>query len=59
MSELVGNVLDFDRYSPESLDMVTSVLQKHGLEIGAYAKNELAAIRRKKEIQMTVQSDSG
>ncbi|XP_055389541.1 von Willebrand factor A domain-containing protein 8 [Condylostylus longicornis] len=59
MSELVGNVLDFDRYSPETLDQVTDVLLKHGLNIGAYAKNELSVLRRKKEIQLTVERKSG
>lgn len=59
MSELIGNVLDFDKYSPEALEQVTAVLQKHGLAIEAYAKNEMAAIRKKKEIQMTIQSKSG
>lgn len=59
MAELVGNVLDFDRYSPEALDQVTSVLQKYGLPIESYAKNELAAIRRQKEIQLTVERTSG
>lgn len=59
MSELIGNVLDFDRYSPESLDQVTTVLQRHGFEIESYAKNELAAIRKKREIQLTVEANSG
>ena len=59
LSELIGNVLDFDRYSLESLDQVTEVLQKHGLGIESYAKNELAAIRRQKEIQLTIESTSG
>lgn len=59
MSELIGNVLDFDKYSPEALEQVTAVLQKHGLAIEAYAKNEMAAIRRKKEIQLTIESKSG
>lgn len=59
MAELVGNVLDFDRYSPESLEQVTNVLQKHGLAIENYAKNELAAIRRQREIQLTVERTSG
>lgn len=59
LSELIGNVLDFDRYSPESLEQVTDVLQKHGLAIEAYAQNELAAIRKKREIQLTVESKSG
>lgn len=55
LSELIGNVLDFDRYTPESLEQVTDVLQKHGLEIGSYAKDELALLRRKREIQLTIQ----
>ncbi|XP_059607607.1 von Willebrand factor A domain-containing protein 8 [Phlebotomus argentipes] len=59
MSELVGNVLDFDRYSPEALELVTSVLQKHGLPIEGYARHEMAALRKKREIQVTVESKSG
>lgn len=59
MSELVGNVLDFDKYSPEVLDQVTQVLLKHGLAIETYAKNELAKERKKREIQMTVERKSG
>lgn len=59
MSELIGNVLDFDRYSPESLEQVTEVLQRHGLAIENYANNELTAIRRQREIQLTVESTSG
>lgn len=59
VSELIGNVLDFDRHSPESLEQVTAVMLKHGLEISAYAKNELTELRRQKEIQLTVNSFSG
>ncbi|XP_055526444.1 von Willebrand factor A domain-containing protein 8 [Wyeomyia smithii] len=59
MAELVGNVLDYDRYTPETLDQVTNVLLKHGLEIGPYAQNELAVLRRQREIQMTIKSNSG
>lgn len=59
LAELIGNVLDFDRYSPEALEQVTDVLQKHGLSIENYAKNELAAIRRQREIQLTVERTSG
>ncbi|XP_058445081.1 von Willebrand factor A domain-containing protein 8 [Malaya genurostris] len=59
MAELVGNVLDYDRHTPETLDQVTNVLLKHGLQIGPYAKNELAALRRQREIQMTIKSNSG
>ncbi|XP_060665010.1 von Willebrand factor A domain-containing protein 8 [Drosophila nasuta] len=59
MSELVGNVLDFDRYQPEALDQVTQVLSKHGLPIEAYAKNELQALREKKELQLSVKRYSG
>ncbi|XP_017481252.1 PREDICTED: von Willebrand factor A domain-containing protein 8 [Rhagoletis zephyria] len=59
MSELVGNVLDFDKYQPEALQQVTTVLSKHGLPIEAYARNELFALRRKKEIQLTVERKSG
>lgn len=59
LAELIGNVLDFDRYSPEALEQVTDVLQKHGLGIESYARNELAAIRRQREIQLTVERTSG
>lgn len=59
MNELIGNVLDFDRHSPDALDQVTEVLQKHGLSIENYAKNELTAIRAQKEIQLTVEHTSG
>lgn len=59
MNELIGNVLDFDLHSPDALDQVTEVLQKHGLAIQNYAKNELTAIRAQKEIQMTVEHMSG
>ncbi|XP_067641687.1 von Willebrand factor A domain-containing protein 8 [Eurosta solidaginis] len=59
MSELVGNVLDFDKYQPEALEQVTTVLAKHGLPIEAYARNELFALRRQKEIQLTVERKSG
>lgn len=58
-AEVIGNVLDFDRYSPETLEQVTDVLSKHGLAIQSYAANELAAIRRQREIQLTVESKSG
>lgn len=59
MSELIGNVLDFDRYSSESLVKVTEVLQRHGLDIGVYALNELSAMRRAQPIQITVERKSG
>lgn len=59
MAELIGNVLDFDRYSPEALEQVTDVLQKYGLGIESYARNELAAIRRQHEIQLTIERTSG
>lgn len=59
VSELIGNVLDFDRHAPESLEQVTNVLMKHGLEIASYAKNELAELRRQREIQLTVDRFSG
>lgn len=59
MSELVGNVLDFDRYSPEALDQVTEVLARHGLEIEAYAQNQLYALRKQKDLQISVERKSG
>lgn len=59
VSELIGNVLDFDRHAPESLEQVTNVLIKHGIEISSYAKNELAELRRQREIQLSVDHFSG
>lgn len=59
MSELVGNVLDFDRYQPEALQQVTQVLSKHGLAIESYAKDEMQLLRQKKELQMSVHRHSG
>lgn len=58
-SELIGNVLDFDRYAPEALEQVTNVLMKHGLPVESYARNELAELRRQREIQLTVSHFSG
>lgn len=59
VSELIGNVLDFDRHAPESLEQVTNVLIEHGIAIDSYAKNELAELRRQKEIQVSVDRFSG
>ncbi|KAL7030964.1 hypothetical protein ACKWTF_006849 [Chironomus riparius] len=59
LSELIGNVFDFDRHAPESLEQVTNVLIKHGLDIGTYANNELTEFRRQKKLQVTVNHYSG
>ncbi|XP_068159002.1 von Willebrand factor A domain-containing protein 8 isoform X1 [Drosophila tropicalis] len=59
MSELVGNVLDFDRHQPEALQQVTQVLAKHGLPIEAYAKGELQLLRQKKKLEASVNRHSG
>lgn len=59
LSELIGNVFDFDKHAPETLDQVTSVLIKHGLEINEYAENQLTEIRRQKQLQMSVEHVSG
>jgi len=57
MSEVVGNVLDFDRYQPEALQQVTQVLAKHGIE--SYAEEEIQAIRKQKILQASVNRHSG
>ncbi|KAM8718667.1 hypothetical protein ACLKA7_001387 [Drosophila subpalustris] len=59
MSELVGNVLDFDRSQPEALQQVTQVLSKHGLSIDAYAKDELQTLRLQRPLQLDVKRFSG
>ncbi|XP_050079027.1 von Willebrand factor A domain-containing protein 8 [Anopheles maculipalpis] len=61
LAEVIGNVLDYDRYAPETLDQVTAVLLRHGLPIGEYAEGceAIAAMRRQRELQLTVRSHSG
>uniref|UniRef100_A0A182N1A7 von Willebrand factor A domain-containing protein 8 n=1 Tax=Anopheles dirus TaxID=7168 RepID=A0A182N1A7_9DIPT len=61
LAEVIGNVLDYDRYAPETLDQVTAVLLRHGLPIGTYAEGceALAAKRRERQLQLTVRSSSG
>ncbi|XP_070067126.1 von Willebrand factor A domain-containing protein 8 isoform X2 [Drosophila virilis] len=59
MCELIGNVLDFDRYQPEALQQVTQVLTKHGLLIEAYAKDELQSLRNQRQLQLSIQQNSG
>ncbi|XP_050100518.1 von Willebrand factor A domain-containing protein 8 [Anopheles aquasalis] len=61
LAELIGNVLDHDRYAPETLEQVTAVLLRHGLPIGEYAEGceAVAALRRQRQLQLTVRSHSG
>uniref|UniRef100_A0A182RBI3 von Willebrand factor A domain-containing protein 8 n=1 Tax=Anopheles funestus TaxID=62324 RepID=A0A182RBI3_ANOFN len=61
LAEVIGNVLDYDRYAPETLDQVTAVLLRHGLPIGEYAEGceALTAMRRERQLQLTVRSHSG
>uniref|UniRef100_A0A2M3ZH50 von Willebrand factor A domain-containing protein 8 n=1 Tax=Anopheles braziliensis TaxID=58242 RepID=A0A2M3ZH50_9DIPT len=61
LAELIGNVLDHDRYAPETLEQVTAVLLRHGLPIGEYAEGceAVAALRRQRKLQLTVRSHSG
>uniref|UniRef100_A0A2M4A0X9 von Willebrand factor A domain-containing protein 8 n=1 Tax=Anopheles triannulatus TaxID=58253 RepID=A0A2M4A0X9_9DIPT len=61
LAELIGNVLDHDRYTPETLEQVTAVLLRHGLPIGEYAEGceAVAALRRQRQLQLTVRSHSG
>uniref|UniRef100_A0A182JSU2 von Willebrand factor A domain-containing protein 8 n=1 Tax=Anopheles christyi TaxID=43041 RepID=A0A182JSU2_9DIPT len=61
LAEVIGNVLDYDRYAPETLDQVTAVLLRHGLAIGEYAEGceALATMRRQRQLQLTVKSHSG
>jgi len=39
MANVVRNVFDFDSYHPEVKDVVTEVLQKHGIPVGASTRN--------------------
>ncbi|XP_032588947.1 von Willebrand factor A domain-containing protein 8 isoform X2 [Drosophila mojavensis] len=59
MSELVGNVFDFDRYNPETLEQITNVLAKHGLSIDVYARNEMQNLRKKHKIKLSIERHSG
>ncbi|XP_023163601.1 von Willebrand factor A domain-containing protein 8 isoform X2 [Drosophila hydei] len=59
MSELVGNVFDFDRYQPATLQQVTNVLAKHGLPIDAYARNEMQTLRKQQQLKLTIERHSG
>ena len=39
LATVVRNVFDFDSYSAETQDSLVQVLHKHGIPIGASAKN--------------------
>ncbi|XP_022208693.1 von Willebrand factor A domain-containing protein 8 [Drosophila obscura] len=57
IADVVGNVLDFDRYQPEALQQVIQVLAKHGIE--AYALDEVQMLRQRKTLQASVERHSG
>ena len=39
LAAVVRNVFDFDSYTPETQDSLAQVLHKHGIPIGASARN--------------------
>ena len=39
LATVVRNVFDFDSYTPETQDSLAQVLHKHGIPIGASARN--------------------
>ena len=39
LANVVRNVFDFDSYHPEVKDVVTEVLHKHGIPVGASTRN--------------------
>lgn len=57
ISEVIGNVLDFDLYSGDALESVATILKKHGLPIASAA--DFGKIRRQKDVQLTVERKSG
>ncbi|KAI8033057.1 hypothetical protein M5D96_014190 [Drosophila gunungcola] len=59
LSEVVCNVLDFDRYQPEALQQVSQVLAKHGIECLA-SEEELLTMRGKKtQLEASIKRHSG
>lgn len=58
ISDVIENVLHFDRYAPEVWDQVTSVLSRHNLYMYDATKPG-GSPRRKHKIQMSVDRKSG
>ncbi|XP_052868127.1 von Willebrand factor A domain-containing protein 8 [Anopheles cruzii] len=58
MAELIGNVLDHDRYAPETIEQVTAVLLKHGLPIGEYTEGSdaLGALRHQRPLRLALKN---
>ncbi|XP_030747712.1 von Willebrand factor A domain-containing protein 8 [Sitophilus oryzae] len=59
LEDVVFNVFDFDRYSPDLLDSLGEVLQKHGFATNVLSPEYLAAKRSKENVQVTVKRKSG
>ncbi|KAF7279849.1 hypothetical protein GWI33_006657 [Rhynchophorus ferrugineus] len=59
LEDVVFNVFDFDRYSPELLDTLAEVLQRHGFAKNVLSAEYLAAKRSQEKIQVTVNRHSG
>uniref|UniRef100_A0AAR5PQP5 von Willebrand factor A domain-containing protein 8 n=2 Tax=Dendroctonus ponderosae TaxID=77166 RepID=A0AAR5PQP5_DENPD len=59
VEDVVFNVFDFDRYSPELLETLGEVLQKHGFSKNAMSSEYIASKRARENIQVTVNRTSG
>ncbi|XP_060525989.1 von Willebrand factor A domain-containing protein 8 isoform X2 [Cylas formicarius] len=60
LEDVVFNVFDFDRYSPELLEAVGEVLVKHGFSGKNVITSEYMAVKRARErLQVTVNRHSG
>ncbi|KAL1505421.1 hypothetical protein ABEB36_004993 [Hypothenemus hampei] len=59
LEDVIFNVFDFDRYTPELLETLGEVLQRHGLSKNVISNEYIAAKRAKENIQVTIKRDSG
>ncbi|XP_050294276.1 LOW QUALITY PROTEIN: von Willebrand factor A domain-containing protein 8 [Anthonomus grandis grandis] len=59
VEDVVFNVFDFDRYSPELLETLGEVLERHGFSKNVMTAEYIAAKRAQEKIQVTVNRKSG
>ncbi|XP_066146647.1 von Willebrand factor A domain-containing protein 8 [Euwallacea fornicatus] len=59
LEEVIFNVFDFDRHSPELLETVGEVLERHGLSKNVISSEYILSKRVKEKIQVTVNRYSG
>ncbi|CAG9772643.1 unnamed protein product [Ceutorhynchus assimilis] len=59
LEDVIFNVFDFDRFSPEIQETLGEVLQRHGLSKNLMSSEYVAAKRAKENVQVTVNRHSG